>query len=203
MAYADGRGRQTIRLTGSDDDIADCETRIADYWRIAHGARMVDRARTADRAGLPIAGARRQTGTVLTVALALVAGRLRRRQGVPAGRHGDAQRPSRRGGGRVPQGACRRRPTTPTTRLRCSARCRRRRGRISKRRMSSRQKDQLEAALGEYRQASEYDPSNRHGDAKVAELDRTIRDRIEAARPEAGDRRSCASARAPRRPSRC
>ena len=44
-------------------------------------------------------------------------------------------------------------------------------------------KDQLEAALGEYRQASEYDPSNRTATAKVAELDRTIRDRIEASRP--------------------
>jgi general secretion pathway protein D len=44
-------------------------------------------------------------------------------------------------------------------------------------------KDQLEAALGEYRQASEYDPSNRQATAKVAELDRTIRERIEASRP--------------------
>ena len=46
------------------------------------------------------------------------------------------------------------------------------------------QKDQLEAALGEYKQASDYDPSNRTATAKVAELDRTIRDRIEAARPK-------------------
>jgi general secretion pathway protein D len=45
------------------------------------------------------------------------------------------------------------------------------------------QQDQLEAALGEYRLASEYDPSNRMATAKVAELDRTIRDRIEASRP--------------------
>jgi len=45
-------------------------------------------------------------------------------------------------------------------------------------------KDQLEAALGEYKQASEYDPSNRVATAKVAELDRTIRDRIEASRPK-------------------
>src|SRR5215467_8463475 len=35
--------------------------------------------------------------------------------------------------------------------------------------------DQLEAALGEYRLASEYDPSNRQITAKVAELDRTLR----------------------------
>ena len=43
--------------------------------------------------------------------------------------------------------------------------------------------DQLEAALGEYRLASEYDPSNRTVIAKVAALEQTIRDRIEAARP--------------------
>src|SRR6195256_4564666 len=46
------------------------------------------------------------------------------------------------------------------------------------------QQDQLEAALGEYKQASEFDPTNRVGTAKVAELDRTIRDRIEASRPK-------------------
>ena len=45
------------------------------------------------------------------------------------------------------------------------------------------QHDQIEAALGEYRQASEYDPSNRLAASKVAELDRTIRERVEAARP--------------------
>ncbi|MCU1383411.1 MAG: gspD [Acidobacteria bacterium] len=44
--------------------------------------------------------------------------------------------------------------------------------------------DQLEAALGEYKQASEYDPSNRIASAKIVELDRTIRDRIEASRPK-------------------
>src|ERR1043166_9097564 len=44
-------------------------------------------------------------------------------------------------------------------------------------------KDQLEAALGEYKQASEYDPSNRVATAKVAELDRTIRERVEATPP--------------------
>ena len=44
--------------------------------------------------------------------------------------------------------------------------------------------DQLEAALGEYKQASEYDPSNRIASSKIAELDRTIRDRIEASRPK-------------------
>src|SRR5260221_9945931 len=35
--------------------------------------------------------------------------------------------------------------------------------------------DQLEAALGEYKSASEFDPSNRTASAKVAELDRIIR----------------------------
>src|SRR5436305_1415138 len=45
-------------------------------------------------------------------------------------------------------------------------------------------KDQLEAAIGEYKQASEYDPSNRLATSKVAELDRTIRERIEASRPK-------------------
>ena len=46
------------------------------------------------------------------------------------------------------------------------------------------QQDQLEAALGEYKRASELDPSNRSAAAKVATLDRTIRDRIEASRPK-------------------
>jgi general secretion pathway protein D len=46
------------------------------------------------------------------------------------------------------------------------------------------QNDQLEAALGEYKQASEYDPSNRLSVSKVAELERAIRDRIEASRPK-------------------
>ena len=42
---------------------------------------------------------------------------------------------------------------------------------------------QLEAARGEYRLASEYDPANRQAAAKVITLDQTIRERIEAARP--------------------
>jgi general secretion pathway protein D len=45
------------------------------------------------------------------------------------------------------------------------------------------QQDQLEAALGEYRQASEYDPSNRMVLNKVAALRQAIRDRTEATRP--------------------
>jgi general secretion pathway protein D len=46
------------------------------------------------------------------------------------------------------------------------------------------QKGELDAAVREYRRASEYDPSNRQAAAKVAELDRIIRDRIEASRPK-------------------
>src|SRR5262245_34523941 len=45
------------------------------------------------------------------------------------------------------------------------------------------QKDQLEAALGEYKAAAEYDPSNRLATSKISALDRTIRERIEASRP--------------------
>jgi general secretion pathway protein D len=45
------------------------------------------------------------------------------------------------------------------------------------------EQDQLEAALGEYRLASEYDPSNRLIAAKVVSIDRTVRERLEAARP--------------------
>jgi general secretion pathway protein D len=44
--------------------------------------------------------------------------------------------------------------------------------------------DQLEASLGEYKAASEYEPSNRLASSKIAELDRTIRERIEASRPK-------------------
>lgn len=44
-------------------------------------------------------------------------------------------------------------------------------------------KGELDAALREYRRASEYEPSNRQISAKVAEIDRVIRERIEAARP--------------------
>src|SRR5215467_12235306 len=44
--------------------------------------------------------------------------------------------------------------------------------------------DQLEAALGEYKLAAEYDPSNRLVTSKVAELDRVIRERVEASRPK-------------------
>ena len=43
--------------------------------------------------------------------------------------------------------------------------------------------DQLDAARGEYRLASEYDPSNRLAAAKVAALDQIIRERVEATRP--------------------
>ena len=42
---------------------------------------------------------------------------------------------------------------------------------------------QLDAARAAYRQASEYDPTNRAAAQKVAELDQAIRERAEAARP--------------------
>jgi type II secretory pathway component GspD/PulD (secretin) len=42
---------------------------------------------------------------------------------------------------------------------------------------------QLEDALREYRRASEFDPPNRQLAARVTELERTLRDQIEAARP--------------------
>ncbi len=42
----------------------------------------------------------------------------------------------------------------------------------------------LDVAVREYRRASEYDPTNRSIASKVAELDQTIRDRIEATRPK-------------------
>jgi type II secretory pathway component GspD/PulD (secretin) len=46
------------------------------------------------------------------------------------------------------------------------------------------QQDQLDAALLEYKKASEFDPANRQAAAKTVELERTIRDRIEANRPQ-------------------
>jgi type II secretory pathway component GspD/PulD (secretin) len=45
------------------------------------------------------------------------------------------------------------------------------------------EQDQLDAAMREYRRALEYDTSNRLAAAKVAELERTIRERVEASRP--------------------
>jgi general secretion pathway protein D len=45
------------------------------------------------------------------------------------------------------------------------------------------QQEQLEAALGEYKLAAEYDPSNRGIAGKVATLEKTLRERLEAARP--------------------
>ena len=44
-------------------------------------------------------------------------------------------------------------------------------------------KGELDAALREFRRASEYEPANRQLAAKVAELDRVIREKIEASRP--------------------
>ncbi len=45
-------------------------------------------------------------------------------------------------------------------------------------------KDQLDGALAEYRRALQLDSSNRTAVAKVAELEQTIRDRLEASRPK-------------------
>jgi type II secretory pathway component GspD/PulD (secretin) len=45
-------------------------------------------------------------------------------------------------------------------------------------------RDQLDEALREYRRASEFDPPNRMIGGKVAELERRIRDQLEAARPK-------------------
>ncbi|CAN5884223.1 hypothetical protein BH24ACI4_BH24ACI4_11700 [soil metagenome] len=45
------------------------------------------------------------------------------------------------------------------------------------------EQDQLDAALLAYRRALELDPTNRLGASRAAELERQIRDRIEAARP--------------------
>lgn len=45
-------------------------------------------------------------------------------------------------------------------------------------------KDQLDAALLEYRPTVEYDPSNRQAVDKVVQLEKVIRDRIEASRPK-------------------
>src|SRR4030081_816117 len=46
------------------------------------------------------------------------------------------------------------------------------------------QMGQLEAALGEYKLAPENDPSNRLAQSKSIDLERTIRERAEAARPK-------------------
>jgi general secretion pathway protein D len=45
-------------------------------------------------------------------------------------------------------------------------------------------KDQLDAALLEYRRTVEFDPGNRQAAEKVVQLERIIRDRIEASRPK-------------------
>ena len=61
--------------------------------------------------------------------------------------------------------------------------------------------DQLEAALGEYKQATEYDPSNRLVAVKVADLDKTIRERVEAARPKPAIQQARERARASSTPA--
>ena len=63
------------------------------------------------------------------------------------------------------------------------------------------QSDQLEAALGEYKQASEYDPSNRLASAKITSIDRIVRDRVEAARPKPAIQQARERARASSTPA--
>ena len=55
---------------------------------------------------------------------------------------------------------------------------------------------ELSAAALEYRKASEFDPSNRQAAAKMVQLERTIRDQIEAARPRPAIERMREQARA-------
>ena len=50
-------------------------------------------------------------------------------------------------------------------------------------RRKAEEEGRLDEALREYRRASELDPTNRQVAAKASELERIIRDRIEAARP--------------------
>lgn len=45
-------------------------------------------------------------------------------------------------------------------------------------------KDDLEQAILEYRKSAEFDPSNRQAAQKAIDLERTVRDRLEAARPK-------------------
>src|ERR1051325_11253763 len=62
------------------------------------------------------------------------------------------------------------------------------------------QSDQLEAALGEYKLASEFDPSNRLAQAESIDLERTLRERAEAARPKPGIQQARERARAAAQP---
>ncbi len=45
------------------------------------------------------------------------------------------------------------------------------------------QKDELEPAIAEYKRAAEYDPTNRRASSRAADLEKVLRDRVEAARP--------------------
>jgi general secretion pathway protein D len=46
------------------------------------------------------------------------------------------------------------------------------------------QKDELEGAIVEYRRAADYDPTNRRAGTRASDLEKTLRDRSEAARPK-------------------
>ena len=61
-------------------------------------------------------------------------------------------------------------------------------------------KDQLDGALIEYRKALEMDATNRLAESRAAELERTIRDRIESSAAAAADRALRQQARAQGQP---
>ena len=96
----------------------------------------------------------------------------------------------------VPQGGAGGARQRRTTRSRCSARCWRRRARTSTGRSEFESRISSRRRSASTRLATEYDPSNRTASAKVAELDRTIRDRIEASRPRPAIQRLRERARA-------
>jgi general secretion pathway protein D len=62
------------------------------------------------------------------------------------------------------------------------------------------QMDQLEAALGEYKLASENDPTNRLASSKAIDLERILRERAEAARPKPAIQQARERARAAAQP---
>ena len=156
---------------------------------------------------------RRLSGLVLLLALAVLAGGLRGRAGVPPGRERDAGRRPRSGRRVLPQGGAGRPRQRQLQDRAASARCSRPRARTSTGRRQFEQQDQLEAALGEYKLASEYDPSNRQvgrqGRRARPDDPRAHRSGAAASRPIAAAARARARRVAPtpcstrRRASRC
>ena len=115
--------------------------------------------------------------------LALLAGGCAAGKAFRQGEAGDARRQPRRGGRRVPQGragGARQRDLQDRAAARDAG------GVARAPRQGARVRGAGSARGGARRvpAASEYDPSNRTASAKVAELDRIIRDRIEASRPK-------------------